>query len=83
MAINQKASQVMYLDRAVTLLTEPPTFSEACMAHGQRSTAIVLAETDMSAWERYPDWAAQQELKRAVFSPEQQHWAQEWALDHR
>ena len=77
LAVNQAVSQGLYLDRAVTLLTEPPTISDACMAHGQMPCSIVLAESDMSVCESYADWAGQQRLKRAVFSLQQRHWAQE------
>ena len=82
LAVNRTASQVLYLDRSVTLLSQSPTFSEACMAHGQRPAAIVLAESDLSVWANYAHWAGEQRLKRAVFSPQQKRWAAEWALDH-
>lgn len=80
--VNRTASQVLYLDRSVTLLSQSPTFSDACMAHGQQPASIVLAESDLSVWANYPAWAGRKRVRRAVFSPQQKQWAAEWALDH-
>ncbi len=82
-AINQSANQVLYLDQCVTVLTQPPIFSDACMSHGQNPASIVVAESDLWNWANYVKWASEKRVKRAVFLRQQQQWAAEWALDHQ